>query len=168
MTTGFRTRLASRLVPLWRSAIPFAMLLLAAVPLAHAQVKVETPWVRAAVPGQLSTGAFMDLTSVRDAAIVKVEAAVAGVAEVHTMEMKGNVMTMRAIEKLDLPAGKKVRLAPGGHHLMLMDLKQPVKNGEIVPIKLTIEYADRKQETMLVPAQVRGLGTAPEAHQHHR
>ena len=135
---------------------------------ASAQVQVDTPWIRAAVPGQLSTGAFMDIRSEKKATIVKVESAIAGVTEIHPMEMKGNVMTMRAIDRLELPAGQPVRLAPGGQHIMLMDLKQPPKNGEIVPIKVTVEYADKKQETILVSAQVRGLGTAPPEHHHHR
>ena len=149
-------------------ALALATALFTFAPGALAQVTVETPWIRGAVSGQLATGAFMDLTSARDATLIKVESPIAGVSEVHTMEMKGNLMTMRAIDKLALPAGKRIRLAPGGFHIMLMDLKQPVKNGEIVPIKLTFEYADKKQETVLVSAQVRGLGTAPEAQHHHR
>lgn len=110
----------------------------------------------------------MDITSARDASLVRVESPIAGTVEVHSMEMKGNLMTMRAVDKIDLPAGKQVRLAPGGFHIMLMDLKQPVKNGETVPLKLTIEYPDKKRESINVSAQVRGLGTAPDAHQHHR
>ena len=132
---------------------------------AHAQVKVEHPWVRGAVPGQLTTGAFFDLTSPKDAAIVKVESPVAGVAEVHTSETKGNLMTMRAVPSVALPAGKTVRFAPGGYHVMLMDLKRPVKNGEVVPITLTLEYPDRKQEKVEVAAEVRALGTSQQ-HQH--
>lgn len=135
---------------------------------ALAEVKVDAPWVRGVVPGQLGTGAFMDITSTRDAVLVKVESPVAGSVEVHTMEMKGNLMTMRPVEKIDLPAGKQVRLAPGGFHVMLMDLKQPLKNGEAVPLKLTIEYPDKQRETIGVLAPVRGLGTAPQApHAHH-
>ena len=132
---------------------------------AHAQVKVEKPWVRGAVPGQLSSGAVLDITSVKDAALVKAESPVAATVEVHAMEMKNNLMTMREVPKIDLPAGKQVRLAPGGFHIMLMDLKQPVKNGETVPIRLTIEYPDKKRESIDVKAQVRGLGTSQE-HQH--
>ena len=156
--------------PIVRAAVLVAAMgaTLAATAPAFAQVQVDTPWVRAAVPGQLSTGAFLDIRSEKKATIVKVESAIAGVTEMHTMEMKGNLMTMRAIDRLELPAGQRVRLAPGGHHIMLMDLKQPPKNGEIVPIKVTIEYEDKKQETVLVSAQVRGLGTAPpEKHHHH-
>ena len=132
---------------------------------AQAQIKVENSWVRGAVPGQLATGAFLDITSSRDAALIKAESPVAATVEVHAMEMKNNVMTMREVPKVDLPAGKQVRLAPGGFHIMLMDLKQPMRNGEMVPLRLTIEYPDKKRETVEVKAQVRGLGTSQE-HQH--
>jgi copper(I)-binding protein len=140
------------------SAIALALALTTAS--AHAQIKVDNPWVRGAVPGQRATGAFLDITSARDAALVKVESPLAATVAVHAMEMKNNLMTMREVPKLDLPAGKQVRLAPGGFHIMLMDLKQPVKNGETVPLKLTIEYPDKKRETVEVKAQVRGLGTS--------
>jgi copper(I)-binding protein len=134
--------------------------------IAFAQVKVDNAWVRGAVPGQLSTGAFLDVTSPAAARLVKVESPVAAIAEVHASEMKNGVMTMRAVPSVALPAGKPVRFAPGGFHIMLMDLKQPVKNGEMVPLKLTVEGADGKRETVDVSAQVRGLGTSHQTHQH--
>jgi len=127
---------------------------------AFAQIKVENPWVRGAVPGQRSTGAFLDITSARDATIVKAESPVAGVVEVHVSEMKNDVMTMRAVPAVPLPAGKQVHFASGSYHIMLMDLKQPVKNGESVPLELTVEYPDRKRETVEVKAEVRALGTS--------
>jgi len=142
-----------------------AMAVAMAASAALAQVKVDTPWVRAAVPGQLSTGAFFDVTSGRDATLLKVESPVAAVVEVHSSEMKNGVMTMRAVPTVALPASKPVRFAPGGYHVMLMDLKQPVKNGESVPLTLTIEYADKKRETVEVKAPVRGVGTSQQ-HQH--
>ena len=144
-----------------------AVALAAAAPVCFAQLKVDNPWVRGAVPGQLATGAVADITSARDAVLVKVESPVAAVAEVHASELKNGVMTMRAAPNVPLPAGKQVRLAPGGYHIMLMDLKQPVKNGEIVPIRLTVEYPDKQRETVEVRAEVRGLGTsAAQEHQH--
>lgn len=135
---------------------------------AFAQVKVDHPWVRGSVPGQLTTGAFFDVTSARDAAVVKVESPVAGVVEVHTSEMKDGLMTMRRVPSAALPAGKTVHFAPGSYHVMLMDLKRPVKTGEVVPLTLTIEYPDKKRETLDVKAEVRGLGASapPQQHQH--
>ena len=58
--------------------------------------------------------------------LVGVSTPVAGAAEVHEMKMEGDVMRMRAVAKLDLPAGQTVELKPGGYHVMLMDLKQPL------------------------------------------
>ena len=146
-------------------AVAFASALCAGA-LAHAQVKVDNAWVRGAVPGQLTTGAFLDVTSKTGAKLVKVESPIAAVVEIHASETKNNLMTMRAVPSVDLPAGKPVRFAPGGFHIMLMDLKQPVKNGESVPLKLTVEAPDGKQETIDVKAQVRGVGTSQQTHHH--
>jgi copper(I)-binding protein len=147
-----------------RSLLGAVALTLAASALA--QVKVDNAWVRGAVPGQLTTGAFLDVTSKADAKLVKVESPVAAVVEIHVSEMKNDLMTMRAVPSVALPAGKPVRFGPGGYHIMLMDLKQPVKNGESVPLKLTVEGADGKRETVDVKAQVRGVGTSQTTHQH--
>jgi copper(I)-binding protein len=69
---------------------------------------------------------------------------------------------MRAIPKLDLPAGKAVDLKPGGYHVMLMDLKQPLKKGEAVPIRLRFEAKDKTFKTIEIKAQVRELGASPQ------
>jgi len=151
----------------WTRRAAALALALAATSAAQAQVTVDKAWVRGAVPGQMATGAFLDITSARDAALVKAESPIAATVEVHAMEMKNNVMSMHEVPKVDLPAGKPVRLAPGGFHIMMMDLKQPVKNGEKVPIKLTIEYPDKKRETVDVQAEVRGLGTSGEMQHKH-
>ena len=84
----------------------------------------------------------------------------AGVVEIHEMVMDGNVMKMRAVAGLDLPAGKAVDLKPGGYHVMLMDLKQELKPGELVPVTLVIEGKDGKRETVEVAAAVRALGAS--------
>lgn len=105
----------------------FAAALLAGA--AHAQtaapVAAEGAWARASVPGQKATGAFMRLTASEATRLVRAESPAAGVTEVHEMKMEGDVMKMRAVPALDLPAGKAVELKPGGYHVMLMDLKAP-------------------------------------------
>jgi hypothetical protein len=134
-----------------------------------AQVTVAEPWVRATVPQQKATGAFMQLTSVQDARLVGASSPVAGVVEVHEMAMDKDVMKMRAIAGLDLPAGKSVELKPGGYHVMLMDLKQQVKEGDTVPVTLVIEGKDKKRSTIEVKAPVKPLAQASkpaETHQH--
>ena len=120
-----------------------------------ADVKVENVWMRATVPGQQVAGAYMDITSPENARLVGARSPAAGNMEIHFMRMNHGVMEMREVKTLPLPKGKTVKLAPGGFHLMLFDLKQPFKTGETVPIKLTIETANKKRETVEVTAQVR-------------
>ena len=72
-----------------------------------------------------------------------------------------------ATETVNSPASALEAVQSNEFDIMLMDLKQPVKNGDTVPIKLTLEYPDRKLETVEVKAQVRGLGTSQQSqHQH--
>lgn len=135
---------------------------------AWAQVSVKEPWVRATVPQQKSTGAFMQLIAEQDARLVEVRSPAAKVVEVHEMAMENNVMKMRAVPALALPAGKAVELKPGGYHVMLIDLVAPIKEGERVPLTLVVEGKDGKRETVDVSADVRPLnapGVAP-MHKH--
>lgn len=124
---------------------------------AHAQVTVKDPWVRATVPQQKATGAFMRLSTVQDMRLVEAKSPVAGVVEIHEMKMENNVMKMRAVAGLDVPAGKGVDLKPGGYHVMLMDLKEQMKEGATVPVMLVFEGKDKKRETVEVKAPVRPL-----------
>jgi copper(I)-binding protein len=124
---------------------------------ANAQVSVEKPWVRGTVQGQTSSGAFMGLKSKDGAALVGVESPVAGVVEIHEMKMDGSIMRMRAVPRIDLPAGKLVELKPGGYHVMLMQLKRTLKPGETVPIRLRIEGVDKSVKTVELKAEVRSL-----------
>lgn len=135
-----------------------------------APVKVEGAWARATVQGQKGTGAFMSLTAKEGAQLVGVSTPVAGVAEVHEMKMEGDVMKMRALPLLDLPAGKKVDLKPGGYHIMLMDLKAPLAKDSTVPVTLLFKDAkgvESKLELKLPVATAApgGAGTAAE-HKH--
>jgi copper(I)-binding protein len=127
---------------------------------AQAQVTVSDAWVRGTVTGQQATGAFMQLKAPADATLVSASSPVAGVVEIHEMKMDGGVMKMSSIKRLGLPAGKAVDLKPGGYHVMLMDLKQPLKEGDTVPVTLTFEDKAGKKQTVEVKAPVRAL-TAP-------
>ncbi|MBK9245403.1 MAG: copper chaperone PCu(A)C [Burkholderiales bacterium] len=121
---------------------------------AAAQVSVTDPWVRGTVAGQMATGAFMKLQSAKDARLLEAASPVAGVVEIHEMALENNIMRMRAVPALPLPAGRTVELKPGGYHVMLMDLKQQMKEGEVVPVTLVVETAG-KRETIEVKAPVR-------------
>lgn len=135
--------------------------LLLAATVAFAQVTVKDPWVRATVPQQKTTGAFMKLESNEDARLVAASSPVAGVVELHEMAMEQGVMKMRAIPSIAVPAGRGVELKPGGYHVMLMELKGQVKEGDTVPIVLTFEAKDGRRQTIEVKAPARPLKTAP-------
>ena len=138
--------------------------LLAALAFASAAVSAQTTvkdaWVRGTVAPQKATGAFMQITSAQGGKLVSAQSPLAGVTEVHEMAMDGNVMKMRAVSALDLPAGKAVDLKPGGYHVMLMDLKQPLKEGESVPLTLVVEGKDGKRETLELKVPVKAAGAA--------
>ena len=137
---------------------------------APAAVKVEQAWVRPTVPGQQGTGGYMKLTAREGRRLVGAMSPVAGVAEVHEMKMDGNVMTMRAAGAIDLPAGRTVELKPGGLHLMLMDLKQPLAAGTSVPLTLVLKdgrgVESRVETLLLVSPAAPGTGAAAETHKH--
>lgn len=126
-------------------------------------VTIADAWVRATVPGQSATGAYLDITSKDAAALVGANSVVAGVTEVHEMSLDGGVMRMRAVPRLELPAGKTVSLKPGGYHVMLMDLKQPLKAGDKVALTLKIEGKGGKPTLLEVNAEVRQPSGAPAA-----
>ncbi len=131
-------------------------------------VEVKDAWVRASVQGQKASGAFMTLTAKADARLVSVSTPVAGVAEVHEMKMDGDVMRMRAVAGgLALPAGKPVALAPGGYHVMLMDLKAALPKDSTVP--LTLVFQDAKGVESKLEVKLPVASTAPggmAAHKH--
>lgn len=125
---------------------------------ALAEVTVTEAWVRGTVAAQKATGAFMKIRSTEDAKLVGAASPSAGVVEVHEMAMKDNVMSMRAVDELPLPAGKTVELRPGGYHVMLIDLAKPLAAGDKVPVTLTILGKDGKKSTLEVKAEVRAMG----------
>jgi len=110
------------------------------------------------VQGQTATGAFMKLQSAADAKLVEARSPVAAVVEIHEMAMENNVMRMRAVKSIELAAGRAVELKPGGYHVMLMDLKRQVKDGEVVPVTLVVETAGKREA---VEVQAAARTTAP-------
>lgn len=97
---------------------------------AQAEVVISDAWVRANSPGQKVGAAYMTLKSPQDSTLVFVESSAAGSVEIHSMTMNNGVMKMRMLDELTLKARKAEKLAPGGFHLMLFDLKKPLKAGE--------------------------------------
>ena len=111
-------------------------------------VQVSNAWMRPTVPGQQATGAYMSLTAPKALTLVGISTPAAGIAEVHEMKMDGDVMKMREISELALPAGKTVALKPGGLHVLLMDLKQPVAKDTRVPMTLRNRDAAGVESTL--------------------
>lgn len=138
-----------------------ATLLLACSALQAQTVEVKDAWIRSTVQGQQGTGAFMNITAKDAARLVGASSPVAGVVEVHEMKMEGDVMKMRAVPSLDLPAGQTVQLKPGGYHVMMMDLKQTLPKGSTVP--LTLRFKDAKGAESQVELKVPVSTVAPGA-----
>ncbi|MEW6164737.1 MAG: copper chaperone PCu(A)C [Pseudomonadota bacterium] len=131
-----------------KSALPLAFLasaLFAAPALAAGaadQISVVDPYVRMAPPGAQATGAFMLLKNGgdKDVAAVKASSAAAKVTELHTHINDGGVMRMRQVKEIVVPARGETALKPGGYHVMLIDMKAPLKEGDHVMI--TLGFAD--------------------------
>lgn len=134
-------------------------------------VAVSESWVRATVGGQQATGGFMDLTAAKAMVLVGFESKVAAQSELHEMAMDGDVMRMRAIDNLPLPAGQTVSLKPGAHHLMLMGLKKPLTAGQTIELTLLLKGEDGKviKQAIKVPVKSQSpmMGGGGGMHHHH-
>ena len=126
----------------------------------HAQLEVNNAWARA-TPGKAENGAaYVTIQSPTADRLVSASSPVAKKAELHTMSMQGMVMKMRPIAGLDIPPGQAVSLKPGGEHIMLMGLSQPLRAGQTFPLTLDFEKAGSR--TVTVTVQKAGA-TAPGA-----
>lgn len=129
-------------------------------------VSVADGWVRATVPGQKATGAFMKITAKDSAKLVSAASPSAGVVEIHEMKMEKDIMKMAPLANgLDLPAGKTVELKPGGYHVMLMDLKAPLAADSTVPVTLTFKDAKGNTSSQELKLPVKAMA-AQSMHKH--
>jgi hypothetical protein len=113
----------------------------------------------------------MNITAKEGTRLVGVSSPAAGVAEVHEMKLVNDIMRMRAVPVLDLPAGRTVSLKPGGYHVMLLDLKAPLAKNSTVPV--TLRFKDAKgvesKLDLVLPVSLAAPGAAvgkPAAHKH--
>jgi periplasmic copper chaperone A len=125
-----------------------------------AVVTVLDPWVRGTVEGQTTTAAYMTLRAEGGARLVSVTSPAAGHCSVHEMTISGNLMKMRTLDTVTIPAGGTLALAEGHDHLMLEDLTHALKAGDTVPLTLTFVDASGKRRAVEVQAPVVPLGTA--------
>ena len=116
-------------------------------------VTVIDPYVRAVPPGQTVSAAFMQFenTSGTMIAVVNASSPVSQVVELHTHTHENGMMKMRRVEKIDIPANGKTVLKPGGLHIMLIDLHEPLKLDQKVPV--TLEFKDGSSKTIEAPVR---------------
>jgi copper(I)-binding protein len=144
------------------------LLAMLAAPVLADEVKVSDVWARATAPGQDSAMVQLVIASKKAGKLVAVSAKDAQTAELHTMVMEGNMMKMRQVDAIDLPAGKAVDLGAAGYHLMLIGLKKPLKAGTGTEVVLTVRLADGKEQKVKATAEIRPLvESAQHEHMHH-
>lgn len=168
MTTALLRSPSRRLA---RAAVVLAagLAVLAALPArahdyAAGALKIAHPWARVTVPGQKNGGAYLSVQNTGAAAdrLLGGSSPAAERVELHTMSLEGDVMRMREVTAMEIPAGGRVALQPGRHHLMLMGLKSPLKAGDAVPLTLRFEKAGEvKVELKIESADPAGTPSAP-------
>jgi copper(I)-binding protein len=141
--------------------------LIGAARVAMAEVTVADPWVRGTVEGQTSTVAYMTLKSDTAVRLVSVSSPAAAHCSVHETTISGDLMKMRTLEALPIPAGAAVVLEQGHDHLMLEGLVHPLKEGDTVRLTLTLVDSGGKRQTVDVSAPVVPLGAAHGGLPHH-
>lgn len=122
-------------------------------------IKIENAYTRSTVPGQQVAGGFMKIENKGGVdQLISASSPVAGEVQLHEMAMEGNVMKMRQVKDIAVPAGATVELKPGGLHLMFMNIKAPLAAGETVPVKLKFAKAGEVEVKMPVNAMGASAG----------
>jgi copper(I)-binding protein len=133
-----------------------------------AGVHLMQAWLRATPPGATVGAGYGVLHNAGEApaTLVAVESPIAGKVEIHEMREVEGLMQMRRLDEgLRVPAGEQLALAPGGLHLMLMDLRAPLTEGDAVA--MTFRFADGEVVELNVPVRRDAAGADEEAHGHH-
>lgn len=138
-----------------KSLISLLALALLSTPALADSVKIENAWVRATAPGQQVAGGFMTLTADADMVLVGGKSPVSKYVELHYMKMENGVMEMREMKEIPLPKGQAVNLEPGGLHVMFIELKHQIRDGQKVPLTLIARGADGKEQKLMVNAVAR-------------
>lgn len=124
----------------------------AALAQSKGDIEIEKPWARATPPGAAIGGGYLVIRNKGPAAdrLVGVSSPASARVEIHEMTMEKDVMRMREVKGVDVPAKKSVELKPGGYHLMLIELKAPLKPGDKVPVTLRFEKAGEVKSELAV------------------
>jgi len=148
-----------------RSLCFLTVFLLQSIANAGAQgITVQDAWIRGIPPSATTTAAFMTIHNAGsdDAILKSADCEVAENVQIHTMEQVGEIMKMKEVSELRIPANGQAVLAPKGYHIMLIGLVRPIKEGESIP--LSLNFADRP--TVVVDAVVKKWGSMPPMSHH--
>jgi hypothetical protein len=137
-----------------RILIGLAALAAAATVPAEDVLQVRNARAFSTVPGQRVAAAYMTIESPAPARIVSIKSDSAESVQIHVMSMQEGIMRMRRLNHVDLSAGRKVELAPGGVHLMLVGLKHPLRIGGTVDISLTVTRTAGGEHTVRLSVPV--------------
>ncbi len=131
------------------------LLLIAGIVLSKPRIVVEDPWVREVPPVSTMSAAFMKIKNIGDEKdyLIGVKTDASQIAEIHTTVMEEGMMKMRRLDRVEIPAGGTVEFKPMGKHIMLINLKRPLKAGEKVRITLVFE----KSGEITVSAPVKSM-----------
>lgn len=130
-------------------------------------IEVREGWIRASAPGQDQGGADLSIISKQSATLVGASSPVCKTVQLHTMTNENGMMRMREVKEIELPAGKRVNLRESGYHLMLIGLKAPLKEGDTVPLTLSIKVGEQGVVKVETSAEVKSLtATVPQSDEH--
>ncbi|SNY92847.1 hypothetical protein SAMN04515647_3113 [Cohaesibacter sp. ES.047] len=116
---------------------------------------ISNPFARASAGMASAGGGFFSIENAGEAdRLIAAHADVGAVTELHTHIREGDVMKMRQVEAIEVPANGSVELKPGSYHVMFMKLKEPLKKGETFPLELTFEKAGK----VTIDVEVAGIG----------
>ena len=130
------------LLRLSRFFLSLTLVISSTAAIAKDSVSIENAWIRPTSPGQDVGAAYMTFNSKQDVTLISASSDATTSVEIHSMSMQNGVMKMRMLESLALKAGKPYKLEPGGFHLMLFDLKNPLTAGGYVNFELTFRSGD--------------------------
>ncbi|MEO7335292.1 MAG: copper chaperone PCu(A)C [Caldimonas sp.] len=132
-------------------------------------LSIGHPYARPTAPSQPTGGGYMKIANQgkADDKLVSASSPVARGVQMHTMRMEGDVMRMREVDAVDVPSGKTIELKPGGLHLMLMGLKEPLVVGQKFPLTLRFDKAGEVTVQMSVDTPASGT-TGPTEMRHDK
>jgi copper(I)-binding protein len=132
---------------------------------AWSQVEIAEPWIRATPPGAKVAAGYMTIRnkSAQPERLLGGSSPAAAKVETHVQVKDGDILRMREVKGFEIPANGSFELKPGGAHLMLVDPKKPLKEGEKVPVVLKFE----KSGEVKVDFEVRPLAVSASGHHQH-